>query len=93
MDQCWPWSPGSISGVQHMASCSWQLEGHFYGFELLAFCLAGRQAPLRPETGPCEKHRVREGREESFCPQRAASPKEVVGGLCARVHKILMTQD
>lgn len=61
----------------------WQIGSGYFGVRVF----------LRLETGFCEKYRVREGREESFCFQGVVSLKEVVGGLCVRVYKILMTQD
>ena len=71
------------------ASCTWQLERHFYGFEFSAsVCPAGHGysgviALSCLKISPCEMHRLEgkaDTRELGFCPQGVVvGPKEVMG--------------
>ena len=69
MGQCRPWDPGSISGLQHRASCTCSLKDIFMllSFQFSAWqaiMCPGVRALLCPEMVPCEKHSVGVGRAE-----------------------------
>ena len=63
MGQCRPWDPGSISRLQHRASCTCSLKDIFMllSFQFSAWqaiMCPGVRALLCPEMVPCEKHSV-----------------------------------